>query len=137
MEFAEVNYFAVGLAAVLVFVLGGLWYSPLLFANAWMAGHGYTEDDLKRMQAGMAPTYALSFICWFAMATILAVVARHFGEGVGATLHVGLLLWIGFSATIGLTNNRFSDKPLSLWGIDAGYQLASIAVMAVVLGLWP
>ena len=64
MEFAEVNYFAVGLAAVLVFVLGGLWYSPLLFANAWMAGHGYTEDDLKRMQAGMAPTYALSFICW-------------------------------------------------------------------------
>ena len=58
-------------------------------------------------------------------------------EGVGATLHVDLLLWLGFSDTIGLTNNRFSGKPLSLWAIDEGYQLGSIALMAVVLGLWP
>ena len=137
MGFAEVNYLAVGLAAVLSFALGMLWYSPLLFANAWMAGQGYTQDDLQRMQAGMGPTYALSFVCWFVMATILAVIARHFGEGVAPTLHVGLHLWLGFSATVGLTSNRFSDKPLSLWAIDAGYQLASIAVMAVVLGLWP
>ena len=136
MGFAEVNYLAVGLAAVLSFALGMLWYSPLLFAKPWMAGHGYTEADLKRMQSGMGPTYALSFVCWFVMATVLAVVAGHFGEGVGPTFHVGLHLWLGFSATVGLTNNRFSDKPLSLWAIDAGYQVASIGVMAVVLGLW-
>ena len=136
MGFAEVDYLAVGLAAAASFALGMLWYSPLLFARAWMAGHGCTEDDLRRMQAGMGPTCALSFVCWFVMAAILAVVARHFGEGVGPTFHVGLLLWLGFSATVGLTANRFSDKPLGLWAIDAGYQVASIAVMAVVLGLW-
>ena len=136
MGFADVNYLAVGLAAVLSFVLGMLWYSPLLFAKAWMAGQGYTEADLERMQRGMGPTYALSFVCWFVMATILAVVASHFGEGVVPTLHVGLHLWLGFSATVGLTNNRFSDKPLSLWAIDGGYQIASIGVMSVVLGLW-
>ena len=136
MGFAEVNYLAVGLAAVLSFALGMLWYSPLLFAKAWMAGQGYTEADLERMQSGMGSTYALSFVCWFVMATILAVIASHFGEGVAPTFHVGPHLWRGFSATVGLTNNRFSDKPLSLWAIDAGYQLASIAVMAVVLGLW-
>jgi len=137
MQFSEINYLAVALATVLAFVFGMLWYSPLMFAKAWMAGHGYTEEDLERMQAGMAPTYALSFVCWFVMATVLALIAPHFGEGVGATLHMGALLWLGFSATIGLTNNRFSDKPLSLWVIDAGYQLGSIALMAVVLGLWP
>ena len=137
MGFSEVNYLAVGLAAVLAFVLGMLWYSPLLFAKAWMAGHGYTEEDLERMQSGMGPTYALSFLCWFVMATVLAVVSGHFAEGVGATLHVGAFLWLGFSATVGLTNNLFSDKPLSLWIIDAGYQLGSIALMSIVLGLWP
>ena len=136
MGFSEVNYLAVGLSAVLSFVLGMLWYSPLLFAKAWMAGHGYTESDLERMQSGMGPSYAVSFVCWFLMATILAVVAAHFGEGVGPTLHVGLHLWLGFSATVGLTNNLFSDKPISLWVIDAGYQLASVGVMSVVLGLW-
>ena len=137
MDFAEVNYLAVGLAAVLSFALGMLWYSPLLFAKPWMAAHGYTAEDIRRMQSGgMGPTYAASFVCWFVMATILAVVARHFGEGVGPTLRVGLHLWLGFSATVGLTNNLFSDKPLKLWLIDAGYQLASVGVMSVVLGLW-
>ena len=137
MGFADVNYLAVGLAAALSFVLGMLWYSPLLFAKAWMAGQGYTEADLERMQRGMGPTYALSFVCWFVMATILAVVAGHFGEGVGPTFHVGLHLWLGFSATVGLTSNRFSNKPLGVWLIDAGYQSASVAIMSVVLGLWP
>lgn len=136
MGFAEVNFLAVGLAAVLTFVLGMAWYSPLLFARPWMAAHGYAPEDLRRMQSGMGPTYAASFACWFVMATVLALIAPHFGEGVAPTLHIGLHLWLGFSATVGLTGNLFSDKPLRLWFIDAGYQLASVVVMAVVLGLW-
>ena len=136
MGFEDVNLLAVGVATVLTFALGALWYSPLLFAKPWMAGHGYTPDQVKEMQAGMGPTYAISFLSWLVMATVLALVAPHFGEGVGAMLHMGVLLWLGFSATVGLTNNRFSDKPLSLWLIDAGYQIGSIVIMAVVLGLW-
>ena len=34
------------------------------------------------------------------------------------------------------THNRFSDKPLSLWLIDAGYQVVSVAIMVVVPRLW-
>ena len=52
------------------------------------------------------------------------------------TLHAGLLLWLGFSATVGLVANRFSDKPLNAWLIDAGYQLTSVVIMAVVPGAW-
>ena len=136
MSLAELNFLAVGTATVLTFVLGGLWYSPLLFGKPWMAGHGYTETELREKQAGMGPTYAISFVCWLVMATVLALVAPHFGDGVLPTLHMGLLLWLGFAATVGLTNNLFSDNPLSLWAIDAGYQVVSIAIMAVVLGLW-
>ena len=51
------------------------------------------------MQAGMIPTYALTFFCWFLMVTILAVVSRHLGESVGATPLIGLILWFGFSTT--------------------------------------
>lgn len=136
MSLAGVNVLAVLVAAVLTFGLGALWYSPLLFARRWMAAHGYSEADVARMQAGMGPSYALAFACWLAMAAVLALVAPHFGEGVGPTLHAGLLLWLGFSATVGLIANRFSDKPLSAWLIDAGYQVTSVAIMAVVLGAW-
>ena len=134
--FEDVNVLAVAVGAVLAFALGALWYSPVLFAKPWMAGHGYTADKVKEMQAGMGPAYAVSFLCWLVMATVLASIAPHFGEGVGAMLHTGLLLWLGFSATVGLTNNRFSDKPISVWVIDAGYQVLSVAIMSVVLGLW-
>src|SRR5690349_13094429 len=38
-------------AALAAFMLGALWYSPMLFAKAWVAAHGYTEADVKAMQA--------------------------------------------------------------------------------------
>ena len=136
MHLSDVNFLAVGLATVLTFGLGAFWYSPLLFAKSWMAGHGYTQADVEAMQASMGTSYAISFVCWFVMATMLAMIAPHFGDSPGTIFGVGLHMWLGFSATVGLTSNRFSNKPVSVWLIDAGYQLASIAIMSVVLGLW-
>ena len=43
----EVNLIAVLLAALSAFLLGGLWYSPALFANKWMALTGQSEETLK------------------------------------------------------------------------------------------
>ncbi len=136
MDFAEVNLLAVGVATVLSFGLGAVWYSPLLCGNAWMAVNGYTEADVPRLMARAKVSYTIAFVAWFLMALVLAMVGPHFGDGVLAMLHIGLLLWLGFSASVGVTNSRFSEKPIRGWVIDAGYQLASIAIMAIVLGLW-
>lgn len=111
MHLSDVNFLAVGLATILTFGLGALWYSPLLFARAWMAGHGHTQADIQAMQASMGPNYAISFACWLVMATMLAMIAPHFGDGIHTIFGVGLHMWLGFSATVGLTNNRFSNKP--------------------------
>ena len=135
MSLADVPWLAVVVSTVLAFALGVLWYSPLLFAKPWMAGPGLTEERVKKLQSGKSSAYAISFLCWLVMATVLAMIAPHFGDGIGATLHMGVLLWLGFSATVGLTNNRFCDTPLSVWVIDAGYQLTSIAIISVALGL--
>jgi len=51
-------------------------------------------------------------------------------------LWLGFLLWIGFAATIGLTANMFSDNPLAVWVIDAGYQLAYLLLMGVIVAVW-
>ena len=40
----HVNYLAVIVAAVAVFVLGWLWYSPLLFFKPWMRLRGMDPD---------------------------------------------------------------------------------------------
>ena len=136
MSFDDVNVLAVGLATVLAFALGALWYSPLLLGRQWVAAHGFSEAKFKEMQSGAAPAYVVSLVCWFAMALALALVGPHFGEGVGAMLHMGLMLWLGFAATTGITTTLFSGRSIRAWVIDAGYQVASVALMAVVLGLW-
>ena len=45
--FQNLNWLAIIAGAVSAFVLGGLWYSPLLFAERWMKETGITEESTK------------------------------------------------------------------------------------------
>ena len=51
MEFPAINYLAVLVAAIVIFVLGGLWYSPLLFAKRWTALQNRTEEQIRAQVA--------------------------------------------------------------------------------------
>ena len=138
MPMTHVNALAVLVAAVLTMVLGAVWYSPVLFAKQWMAAQGYTPEALEQMKRkGMIRGYAVSFLCYLVMAYVVALFASYmqatsFAQG----LWLGFLVWLGFAATIGLTGNIFSQKPIAAWVIDAGYQLAYLLIMSVVLTLW-
>src|SRR2546421_6705772 len=37
-------------AALLTFVLGAFWYSPILFARQWMQAQGYTPEKIARSE---------------------------------------------------------------------------------------
>jgi hypothetical protein len=124
-------------AAVLAFVLGALWYSPALFAGAWVRAHGYTEEQIARMRSGAARSYSISFVCFLVMAAAMAVlVARVQPVGVLGGIKLGALVGIGFAATVSLTAHVYSDRGLAAWAIDAGYQVVYLIVMALVLTLW-
>lgn len=41
----NINYLAVFVAALSTFLIGGLWYSPILFGKAWMKANNLTEGD--------------------------------------------------------------------------------------------
>ena len=136
MIFDHINYLAVLVAAVVTFAIGALWYS-LLFGKAWMKAHGYTPEKLEEMKAGMGKAYALSFVCYLVMAFVLAVLIYWTGTATAmGGLHLGALCWLGFAATIGLTANLYSDKPLSTYLIDAAYQLVYLMAMGAILGAW-
>ena len=40
----QINYLAVGVAALATFFLGALWYSPLLFGKLWLKAHGAESE---------------------------------------------------------------------------------------------
>lgn len=133
----DVNYPAVLVAAVATFLLGGLWYSPLLFGRQWVKAHGYGEEQVKAMQKGAGKAYLGSFAAYLVMAWVLANLVGMTGAATaveGAVL--GLLCWLGFAATIGLTSHLFSERRPAAYLLDAGYQLCYLLVQGVVLATW-
>src|SRR5712691_4730351 len=70
----HVNYLAVLVAAVAVFVLGWLWYSPLLFFKPWMRLRGL--DPVAAMAGAKMPGGKL--VIEFARCIVLAYVIARF-----------------------------------------------------------
>ena len=48
MPSIDLNIAAIFVATIVAFVIGGLWYSPILFGNAWMKHQGYTQKDKEK-----------------------------------------------------------------------------------------
>ena len=80
MTSVEINYLAVFVSAVIIFLLGGLWYSPVLFAKQWMSAINKTDEEIKKtakptnymvaFMQGLISAYILSiFISWAQAAT--------------------------------------------------------------------
>ena len=136
LEF-QINYVAVGVAALATFFIGAVWYSPLLFGRLWMKAHGYSEEDLVQLRKTAGRAYMVSLLCYLVMAFVLAVLASWTGVStVPQGAFLGFLVLIGFLATLGLAANMFSEKPLSTYFLDAGYQLVYAMTMGVILAAW-
>ncbi len=128
---------AIVVAAFSAFLLGALWYSPFLFGKLWVKAHGFTPEKLVEMRTGAARAYGVSLVCYAVMAVCLAVLVDWLGiRSLAAGARLGALCWLGFAATIGLTAQMFSDKKLSTYLIDAGFQLVYLVAMSVLLALW-
>lgn len=137
MTLSSFHALPVLVAAVAAFVLGALWYSPALFATAWVRAHGYTDEQIARMRSGAARAYAISFACFLVMAAAMGLlVARVQPVGVLGGIKLGALIGVGFAAAVSLTANVYSDRPLAAWAIDAGYQVAYLILMGVILAVW-
>ena len=138
MPTADVNVIAVLVAAVATFVLGAVWYSPVLFGKQWVEAHGYTPEKLEEMKKrGVLKAYAVSLLCYIVMAYVLSLlVAYTNATGPTQGLWLGFVCWLGFAATIGLTSHLFSEKRIAAYVLDAGYQLAYLLVMGLLLAVW-
>jgi hypothetical protein len=137
MPHVHINYLAVLVSAVVAFAIGGLWYSPVLFAKQWVNAHGFTEEQMKEMQKGAGKAYGISILCQLLIALAIAIIVSYvnlawFVQG----LKLGLLVWGGFALPLGLMAAMFTDRKMAVFLIDAGYQLVYLLVMAVIITVW-
>jgi hypothetical protein len=137
MSFPIVNNVAVLVAGVVIFLLGGLWYSPVLFAKRWVALIGKSEQELKANAGNMPLSYLFVFLCGLVTAWIMALVVGNFAPAttVDGAL-IGALCWLGFAGATSFGTALFSGKPKALWLIDSGFNLAAFVIAGIILAAW-
>jgi Protein of unknown function (DUF1761) len=134
----KIKYPAVIVAALAHYILGGLWYSPLLFGNKFIQLKRWTEEDIAQIQArGTAKELIIAFVTSVALVYILA----HFVQYTKAKtawdgIQTAFWLWLGFIATTQLATVIFEQRALGLYLINIGYQLVGCALAGVILAMW-
>lgn len=127
----EVNWLAVVAAAVSAFLLGGLWYSPVLFGKPWQRLNGLSDEALAGRSLGIVfgGAFVLSLVAAFVFAMFLGP-----NPGVGFATGAGFgagLAWV--AASYGITY-LFEARPLKLWLINGGYHTLQFTLYGAVLG---
>jgi hypothetical protein len=129
----EINLWAVVAAGASSMILGGLWYSPLLFGKAWGAASGVTEEKAKsaNMAKAMGTAFVLALLGAFVFAMFLGPrPAPMFATAAG--LSAGLC-WVAGSFGI---NYLFEQRGLRLFLINGGYHTLQYTLIGLILGLW-
>ena len=133
----HVSYLPVLVAAVVVFALGWLWYSPLLFYKPWMRLRGL--DPVAAMTGAKMPGGKL--LVELARCVILAYVIARFVALLGISswmgaVHFGFMVWIGFPVIILTGSVLWENTPWKVAAIHAGDWLVKMLVISIIVTLW-
>jgi len=131
---ANLNPLAVIVAALLGFLIGGLWYSPLLFAGAWMRAAGLSEEQEAKGNKAKIFGFALLFL--LIMSWCLAMFLADPSVTLLSGAFYGFLAgfgWLFFG--IGVVA-LFEQRPWSYLFINGGYWIVTMTLMGALLGFW-
>lgn len=129
----SVNWWAVLVAAIVYFVLGGFWYS-VLFSKKWVELRGIKMEDIEpATPVTFLWTFLLEFIAVATLAVFFAATPLDGAlQGTLAGFGAGAGLVFSLTATTGL----FSDTKLGLHLIDNGYHVVGLTLSGLILGWW-
>ena len=133
MTLQTLNVWAILTAAISAFLIGGMWYSPLLFGALWKRANHFGKDEPPPPTGKI---FAISFILTLVMAFNLAMFLNDAKTTVvwGAT--AGFLAGFGWVAMgIGVVS-LFERRPWTYVLVNGGYLTVALVVMGTILGAW-
>ena len=127
-----VNYLAVVVAAIAAVVIGILYYG--------VAGLG---DRLARL-VGSTPVgrpgpaqLAIGIVVALVNAWVLAVLSLNLGaSSLTDGVMLGVLVWLGFMATLSGAQVAFQGRPWNAWLITNAHDVVVQVVMGAIVTLW-
>lgn len=134
MDVSTINYWAILVAAVSGFLVGSLWYSPVLFANAWMKEAGLDEEKVN--SANMGKIFGLAFIFMLVMSYCLAMFLNDPSIDMAAGAFYGFLTGFGWVSLAIAVNALYEQKSWKYMLINGGYWTIVFTLMGLILGAW-
>lgn len=128
----ELNWLAIGLATVVYFMLGAIWFTPLF-------GKAYDRAlDSKRAKGQKWPPiyYIGPFVSAFitTVATSVLIHALNVATLLDALL-LGLIVGVGYAMSVSFNNaiNPKTPRPLLYGAVTGGYHVVGIVIVAIIV----
>lgn len=134
MENFYINHIAVFVCAVMSLVIGGLWFSPLLFQKVWQREAGISDEQMARLSPlkTFGLTFLLAWIASYNLAGFLSGPATTWKFGLAAGLAAG----VGWVATQFVIIALFEQRSWKYMAINCGYVTVYFGVIGFILGMW-
>ena len=128
------NLWAMLVSAILLWILGAVWYSPALFSKPWMAALNIVPTNpMKGIATGMIASFVGDLLVALVMLHLIYWSgAKTFGRGA----FVGFLCWLGFIAAVQFPQGIYEKRPIRLFAITAGYWLIGLLIVGCVMAVW-
>lgn len=121
-----VSWLAVGVGTIAAFLIGWVWYSPMLFGKKWASGVGVDLGDASEMPVGamISQLVGLFLMSWFVGVT-----------AVSEALLTVILATVAFTV-LAYSAGMFGRKNGYARGVEAGYWIVSLIVMIISQGIF-
>jgi hypothetical protein len=138
--FPEVNVLAIIAVAIVNMLIGGLWYSSILFGKQWSKLMGWgkiSKQQMAKIKKDANKGYAGEFINSLIMAWVFALFMNFFWiTNIDTAMRIAGLFWAGFVFPVMMGSVFWENRPIKLMWINAGYRLVSMLVMSIILTVW-
>jgi hypothetical protein len=135
MHHLHFNHWALLVSALILWFLGAIWYSPVLFAKPWMAM--LKIDPAKTNSKTMVPGMIASFIGDLLLSLVLAHMVLWSGaDSYGWGALIGFIVWLGFFAAPNFPQGIYEGRPFKLFAINNGYWLVGLMIVGGLLAVW-
>jgi hypothetical protein len=134
----KIKYPAVIVATLVHYILGGLWYSPLLFGNKFLQYVNWSPEKIAEIEK---QSHTKELVIAFVTSLVLVYILAHFVQYTKATtamagIQTAFWLWLGFVVTTQAATVIFEQRPLGLYLLNVSYQLVGCAFAGAILAIW-
>src|ERR1700675_358403 len=129
----RVNFLALAVITVIVFIASSIWYSPVLFGRQFLELSGASASPQPNAMKAL-----FEVLRTFLLAYVIArlILRLNVVDWLGA-LGLGLWLWMGFPVVLLPGSMLWQNVPWQLAAIHSGDWLIKLLLIPVGVALWP